>query len=220
MTTISKLTLHHYPISRSARVKWLLHELVGDDFETKRVALLQGQQFSPDFIAKNPNHGVPVLDVVYDDGSEHTIYESIAILIFLADAYADKGFAPSLSEYKKRADYLQMMAFGGSWMDMMLWQIRLNEDLLPRSVRSQALADFNRDKFVNEVEPQLIARLSQHDYVCGENFTAADCMMGQNINWARAYKMCQDDVFYHYLKRMKQREGFQKAFADASEFNT
>lgn len=220
MTRFSSLTLHHYPLSRSARVKWLLHELLGDDFKTQRVALLQGQQFNPDFIAKNPNHGVPVLDLVYADGSKQTIYESIAILIFLADAYADKGFAPSQNDYRQRADYLQMMAFGGSWMDMMLWQIRLNEDLLPRSVRSQTLADFNRDKFANEVEPQLIARLSKHDYICGDNFTAADCMMGQNINWARAYKMCQDDLFYAYLKRMKQRQGFQKAFADAAEFNT
>jgi glutathione S-transferase len=220
MTRISKLTLHHYPLSRSARVKWLLHELLGDDFETQRVALMQGQQFTPDFIAKNPNHGVPVLDVVYADGSQQTIYESIAILVFLADAYSEKGFAPSQTDLRSRADYLQMMAFGGSWMDMMLWQIRLNQDLLPRSVRSQVLADFNKDKFKNEVEPQLIARLSKHDFICGDKFTAADCMIGQNINWARAYKMCQDDIFYAYMKRMKQREGFQKAFADASEFNT
>ena len=220
MTSITKITLHHYPLSRSARVKWLLHEVLGDDFETKRVALLQGQQFSPDFIAKNPNHGVPVLDVVYEDGSEQTIYESIAILIFLADTYSEKGCAPSPKDLRARADYLQMMAFGGSWMDMMLWQIRLNQDLLPKAVRSQALADFNKDKFINEVEPQLIARLSKHNYICGENFSAVDCMIGQNINWARAYKMCQDDIFYAYMKRMKQREGFQKAFADASEFNT
>ncbi len=220
MKTIRSLSLYHYPLSRSARVKWLLHELVGDKFEVKRVGLLQGQQFSKDFISKNPNHGVPVLDVTYSDGTEQTIYESIAIMIFLADAFADKGLAPSLDNHSARADYLQMMAFGGSWMDMMLWQIRLNEDLLPRSVRSIALAKFNRDKFVNEVEPQLIKRLESQDYICGDNFTAADCMMGQNINWARAYKLCQDDIFYAYMKRMKQRPSFQKAFADAAEFNT
>ncbi len=219
MTTIQSLKLYHYPLSRSARVKWLLHELLDEGFETERVALLQGQQFSSDFIAKNPNHGVPVLDVTYSDGGEQTVYESIAIMIFLADAYADKGLAPEAKDLQKRSDYLQMMAFGGSWMDMMLWQIRLNEDLLPRSVRSDALAKYNRDKFENEVEPQLLARLSKQDFICGENFSAVDCMIGQNINWARAYKLCQDDVFYAYMKRMKQRPAFQKAFADAHEFN-
>jgi glutathione S-transferase len=220
MTKIQTLTLYHYPLSRSARVKWLLHELLDDDFTVKRVGLMQGQQFAEDFIKKNPNHGVPVLDVNYEDGTEQTIYESIAILVFLADAYAEKSLAPDLDDLAARAGFLQMMAFGGSWMDMMLWQIRLNEDLLPKSVRSESLAKFNRDKFANEVEPQLLKRLTAHPYICGDSFTAADCMMGQNINWARAYKLCQDDMFYAYMKRMKQRPAFQKAFADAHEFNT
>jgi len=30
---IQKLKLYHMPASRSARVKWVLHEAVGDDFE-------------------------------------------------------------------------------------------------------------------------------------------------------------------------------------------
>jgi glutathione S-transferase len=218
MTNIASLTLHHYPLSRSARVKWLLHELLNDGFETKRVALRKGAQFSADFLAKNPNHGVPVLDVTYESGETQTIYESIAILVFLADAYAEKELAPPPSQAQNRADYLQLIAFGGAWMDMMLWQIRLNEDLLPRSVRSASLAQFNRDKFKNEVEPQLLSRLDKHDYMCAFGFSAADCMIGQNINWARAYGLCQDDRFYAYMKRMKQREAFQQAFADASEF--
>ena len=30
---IDRLKLYHYPASRSARVKWMLHEVVGDGFE-------------------------------------------------------------------------------------------------------------------------------------------------------------------------------------------
>ena len=36
---IQRLKLYHYPASRSARVKWMLHEVVGDAFEVARVAL-------------------------------------------------------------------------------------------------------------------------------------------------------------------------------------
>ncbi len=36
---IDRLKLYHYPASRSARVKWALHEVVGDDFEVEKVAL-------------------------------------------------------------------------------------------------------------------------------------------------------------------------------------
>lgn len=218
MTAISHLTLHHYPLSRSVRVKWLLHEILGDDFDVVRVPLMQGGQFAQDFISKNPNHGVPVLDVRYDDGTTQSIFESGAIMIWLADAYPALGFAPSISDLRARADYLQMLQLGASWMDMMLWQIRLNEDLLPRAVRSQALADFNRDKIKNEIEPQLAARLSRHDFICGDTFSAADCMTGHNVGWARAYGLCDGDVFSTYRSRLSKRAAFGKAYADSDSF--
>jgi glutathione S-transferase len=216
MSDISNLTLYHYPLSRSARVKWLLHEMRGEDFETVRVALRQGGQFTPEFLAKNPNHGVPVLDVTYADGAEQTITESLAILIWLADQ--DDRFAPSPNDLRARADYLHIMALGGSWMDQLLWNIRLHESILPKSARNETFAAFNRDKIENEVAPQLAKRLSAQAFICGDTFSAADCMMGQNINWAGAYGLCRNDVFKSYMARMKARPAFQMAFADAKDF--
>ena len=216
--TIDTLTLHHYPLSRSVRIKWLLHEILEDNFKTIRVPLMQGGQFSETFLEKNPNHGVPVLDITYKNGTQQSIFESGAILIWLADTYAQKGFAPSLSELVKRADYLQMVQLGASWMDMMLWQVRLNEDLLPKSIRSDALAQFNRDKIKNEIEPQLRKRLSKHDYICGDTFSAADCLTGHNIGWARAYGLCMDDVFSAYRSRLSKRTAFIRAHDDKDDF--
>ena len=216
MSDISKITLYHYPLSRSARVKWLLHEMRGEDFDTVRVALRQGGQYTPEFLAKNPNHGVPVLDVTYADGSEQTISESLAILTWLADQ--DGRFAPAPHELRARADYLHIMALGGSWMDQLLWNIRLHETILPDAARSPAFAIFNRDKIENEIAPQLAERLSKQDYICGDNFTAADCLMGQNLNWAGAYGLCRGDVFKSYMSRMKARPAFQMAFSDAKDF--
>jgi len=216
MTYISKIKLYHYPLSRSARVKWLLHEMRGEDFETVRVALRQGGQYTPEFLAKNPNHGVPVLDVTYADGTEQTISESLAILTWLADQ--DDRFAPSPQSLRARADYLHVMALGGSWMDQLLWNIRLHETILPKTARNPDFAQFNRDKIENEIAPQLAKRLSNHDYMCGETFTAADCLMGQNINWASAYGLCRGEVFKSYMSRMKARPAFQMAFSDAKEF--
>ena len=215
---ITQIKLYHYPLSRSVRTKWILHEVLGDDFEVERTPLMQGGQFAPEFLARNPNHGVPVLDITYRSGETQSLYESGAQLIWLADAYAEEALAPALDNLSARADYLQMIHFGGSWMDMMLWQIRLNEDLLPRSVRSDALAQFNRDKLKNEVEPQLIARLETHDFICGEAFSAADCMIGHNVGWARAYGLCKGKVFDAYRSRLAKRGAFAKAYADADSF--
>ena len=216
MTNISNLTLYHYPLSRSARVKWLLHEMRGEDFKTVRVALRKGEQYTPEFLAKNPSHGVPVLDVDYDDGTSQTITESTAILTWLADL--DFRFAPRPEDHRARAIYLQMMALGGSWMDQMLWNIRLHEDILPKTARNQEYAQFNRDKIENEIAPQLLARLDQGEFICGDSFTAVDCLTGQNLNWARAYGLCNHPDFKAYMGRMKSRPAFQLAFADAKEF--
>jgi glutathione S-transferase len=217
---IKSIKLYHYPLSRSVRTKWMLHEVLGEEFEVERVPLLQGGQFSEAFLDKNPNHGVPVLDVIYSDSTTQSLFESGAQLIWLADSYSEKGLAPALDDVRGRADYLQMMHFGGSWMDMMLWQIRLNEDLLPKKVRSPALAQFNRDKLKNEVEPQLERRLGEHDYICGDHFTAADCMIGHNVGWARAYGLCLAPVFDAYHSRLAKREAFKLAYADADSFGT
>ena len=51
-----RLKLYHYPATRSARVKWLLHELLDDDFDVEVVPLYEGAQYSEDYLAKNPNH--------------------------------------------------------------------------------------------------------------------------------------------------------------------
>ena len=216
MSNIAKLSLYHYPLSRSARVKWLLHEMRGEDFETIRVQLMQGEQFTEEFQAKNPSRAVPVLDVTYDDGSQQTITESQAILTWLGDV--DGRFAPSPTDLRARASYLQVMALGGSWMDQMLWNIRLHETLLPKPARNEAFATLNRDRIKNEIAPQLVQRLETHDFICGDTFTAADCMTGHNLNWAGAYGLCRDDVFKAYMGRLKSRPAFQMAFADAAEF--
>lgn len=216
--SIAHIKLYHYPLSRSVRTKWLLHEILGDNFDVERTPLMQGGQFAAEFLGRNPNHGVPVLDITYENGESQSMFESGAQLIWLADAFPDLPLAPAVTDLPARADYLQMIHFGGSWMDMMLWQIRLNEDLLPRKVRSEALAQFNRDKLKNEVEPQLMARLETHDFICGDSFSAADCMMGHNVGWARAYGLCEGGIFDAYRSRLAKRAAFRKAYADAESF--
>lgn len=170
----------------------------------------------PDFLAKNPNHAVPVLDITYEDGTEQTMFESGAMMVWLADVHGQ--LAPRPDEFAARANYMQMMFFGSSHMDMSLWQIRLNESLFPDAMRSPAAAKFNRDKIETEMMPQLELRLGATSYICGDKFTAADCLMVQNVNWARAYGLCRTPVFDAYISRISKRESFIKAYSDASQF--
>ncbi len=216
--TRKKLLLHHFPGSRSTRVRWALHETVGDDFELHRVDLYGGEQYAPEYLASNPNHNVPVLEITFAGGATHCMLESVAMVEWLVDAFPEKQLAPAIELSAARADYLQMLHFGGSWMDMMLWQIRVHEHILPSDQVDQRTIDRYRKKFVREVEPQLLARLQSRPFVCGKQFSGADIVIGHNVVWARAYQLCEDPVFEAYLLRLGERPAFQLAFSDINEF--
>ncbi len=214
----TRLKLYHYPATRSARVKWLLHELLDDDFDIEVVPLYEGVQYSEDFLRKNPNHNVPTLEITLDNGESHIMLESGAMVSLLADLFPDKGLAPAPDVFSlARADYLQMLHFGTSWMDMMLWQIRIHTHLLGNDSDQKTIARYN-DKFTQEVEPQLLSRLENTGYICGDQFSAVDCVMGQNVLWARAYGLCQPTLFSDYIDRLSQRPAFAKAYADMGDF--
>lgn len=218
--TIENLKLYHYPASRSARVKWLLHELVGDDFEVEIVSLYDGEQFAPDYLRLNPNHSVPMLEITTTDGEFLVMIESGAMISFLADAYPEMKLAPPAdSGSLARADYLQMLHFGASWMDMMLWQIRVHEHLLPDDERDPRTIARYRKKFTDEAEPQLITRLEKSAFVCGDEFCAVDCIIAHSVAWANRYGLCTHSAFRGYLSHVSKRPAFAMAFADAGQFS-
>lgn len=197
----------------------MLHEVLDDDFEVEVVQLYKGQQYRPAYLERNPNHAVPTLEVTFADGGVLNMVESGAMVGWLADAFPEKQLAPPADSLSpERSDYLQMLHFGASWMDMMLWQVRIHEHVLPEDQKDSRTIDRYRDKFTKEVEPQLGSRLDAGGYVCGEKFSAADCVIGHNVTWARGYGLCQDEVFRKYLSRVSKRPAFVKAFADAREF--
>lgn len=215
---IQNLKLFHYPVTRSARVKWILHELVGDAFEVEKVELYTAAQYNTEFLLVNPNHCVPALQITWNTGAIQNMIESAAMVAFLADAYPHTDLAPLPGASPERADYLQMLHFGSTWMDMMLWQIRIHEHVLPVAERDPRTIARYRKKFADEVEPQIALRLDQASYICGDKFTAADCVVGHSVMWARGYGLCQSDVFRPYLSTLAKRPAFVSGFSDAKQF--
>jgi GST-like protein len=67
------------------KVQIMLDEL-GAPYRLTRVDVWKGENFSPDFVAINPNKKVPVLiDDDGPDGAPITVFESGAILVYLAE---------------------------------------------------------------------------------------------------------------------------------------
>jgi glutathione S-transferase len=97
--------------------------------------------------------------------------------------------------------------------------VRIHEDVLPEPARDPRTVARYRHKFAAEVEPQLARRLEAAPFICGEAFTAADCVIGHDVVWARGYGLCQDELFRKYVSRLSKRPAFALAFADAREFS-
>jgi glutathione S-transferase len=214
-----RFKLYHYPATRSVRVKWMLHEVVDDDFEVELVPVYEGKQYEAEYLSKNPNHNVPTLEISMPDGRSVHMLESGAMVTLLADAFPEKGLAPPPTPFSlERADYLQMLYFGASWMDMILWQVRVHEHLLTDDDKDPRTIKRYRNKFISEIEPQLRKRFERQPFICGDAFTAADCVIGHNVIWARGYGLCRDEIFRSYISRVSKRPAFVKAFSDVEAF--
>jgi glutathione S-transferase len=97
------LTFYYHPLSPMARRVWITLLEKEIPFEPVIVKLQDKQQFSPDFLALNPFHHVPVL---VDEGL--CLIESIAILDYLELQYPTPALMPQSPAAISRIKMLQM----------------------------------------------------------------------------------------------------------------
>ena len=72
------ITLYAHGSPNPHKISIALEEL-GLPYETKIINIWEGEQFSPEITALNPNAKVPA---IVDHETGHTIYESNAILLY------------------------------------------------------------------------------------------------------------------------------------------
>ena len=173
------------------------------------------------FLAINPNHAVPALSFTDADGESVTMFESCAIVSFLADSLAAGRLAPRPGPTKARAEYEKWLWWAGSWMDQLLWQIRQHGKggILPPDQQDPRVVARTEDKWRAEIEPQLCAQLSSSGgpFLLGE-FSAVDCVVGHCVRWSQAYGLSAVPQLEEYLAACTEREAFKRTYADADTF--
>lgn len=126
------LKLIHFPQSRSLRVVWALEEL-GVEAEIETCLLDRQYLKSPEYKTLNPLGKTPV----FFDG-DHRIVESIAIIEYIANKYAD-GRLTRKADDDDFGAYLQWLNFGeagmGGYVNMLIAQTAL----LPEDQRIPAM---------------------------------------------------------------------------------
>lgn len=170
-----KLTLYHLSGSRSQRVRWLLEEL-GLNYRLKIIDLFKGEGNTPDYRALHPLGQLPAIKV---DGS--TMFESGAIVQWLADTNLEKGFAPPLDSPDRR-DFDQWMYFSVTNLENPAWEIMLHGKILPKETAIQEIIPFATEKLL-QVFTVLDNELKKKNYMVANAFSAVDIMIGYILMW-------------------------------------
>jgi len=162
------LTLYHMAPSRSSTILWLLEE-IGQPYHVHALDMKRGENREPAYLAINPLGKVPA---VVHDGV--VITETGAICAYLADAFPEAGLCVPLGD-PRRGPYLKWLFFGAGCMDAALMDRMLKREPGPTSAIGYRDIDSMLDVIAKAVEPG--------PYLLGEQFTAADVMIGSGLRW-------------------------------------
>jgi len=191
------MKLYEFGPTRSIRVRWTLQEL-GLDFEAVTVNLVKGAHREPAFLTINPAGKVPVLA----DG-DLVISESVAIVLYLAEKYADRGLTPTSLAAKGR--FYQWLLFAATELEQPLWRISRHTALYPEPLRLPADIELAREDFLSMGRITEV-HLRDHQYVVGNAVTIADFVLAYTLDWAGEVGLLEDfPACRTYVERMYAR---------------
>ena len=195
------ITLYMHPVSApSKRVRILLDEL-DLPYQLATVELLQKEQFQPEFLAKNPNGKVPVLEY---EGK--MMWESSAILYEVAAKHPESNLIPQ--NQGDTADMLRWMFWTVAHFDPAVVGIAFERRVKPKigsEPNEEKIAELtvSAKRFSNVLNQAL----EGNTWLLGDQYTIADISVGCT---ARLLSYCQLDLspFNHlnaWLERLQQR---------------
>ena len=197
---MADLTLYHASPSRSSIVLWMLEEL-GQPYDIKLLRLSQGDNMKPDYLAINPMGKVPALK-----HGDTVITEAAAICTYLADAFPDAKLNIPIGT-PRRGVYLKWLFFGPSCIEP-----AVIDRAAPRKepARRGMLGYGDFDTVMNVVAKAV----EKGPWLMGEQFTAADVVIGANLRFGMMFKMIPErKEFSDYAARIAARPAAQHAEA-------
>ncbi|MEE9588669.1 MAG: glutathione S-transferase C-terminal domain-containing protein [Hyphomicrobiaceae bacterium] len=161
------IDFHYAPTPNGWKVAIMLEECELE-YQTILMSLANGDQFKPDFLAISPNAKMPAILDRPRDGEEVSVFESGAILIYLAEK-TDR-FMPT--DAKAHKELLEWMFWQVGNQGPMAGQLSHFVNYAPDG------QDYSRNRYAGEYERNLAVldrRLEGRDYILGD-YSIADMM--------------------------------------------
>jgi len=201
---MAKLMLYHASPSRSSVVLWMLEEL-GEPYDIHQLSLQKGENREPDYLAINPMGKVPALR-----HGDTVITELAAICTYLADEFPKANLAVPVGT-PRRGLYLKWLFFGPGCLESAVIDRAAPRKEEPRR-GMLGYGDFDTTMNV------LAAAVAKGPWLMGEQFTAADVVLGANVRWGMMFKMIPErPEFTAYAARIAARPAAQRADAKDKE---
>ncbi|MES2002276.1 MAG: glutathione S-transferase family protein [Pseudomonadota bacterium] len=195
---MADLKFYTNPQSRGATVRWMLEE-IGQPYDTEILGYGTSMKAAP-YLAINPMGKVPA---IVHHGK--VVTEVAAICLYLADAFPAAGLAP---DPKDRADYYRWAFFTAGPVEAAFTNRTMGWEAPPER---QAMVGYGTyDTAIATLERAITGK----PYIAGDRFTAADLIVGANINFMLMFKMLEPTpAFTDYAARMTDRDAYRRATA-------
>jgi glutathione S-transferase len=197
---LANLTLFHASPSRSSIARWMLEE-IGEPYDLHVLSLAKGEQRAPDYLAVNPMGKVPALK-----HGDTVITEAAAICTYLADEFPQARLNVPVGD-PRRGTYLKWLFFAPSCIEP-----AITDRAFPRKEEPRrgmlGYGDFDT------VMAVVAAAVEPGPYLMGEQFTAADVVLGSTLRWGMMFGVLpKRPEFVAYVGRLEQRPALKRAIA-------
>jgi len=200
------ITLYGSGQSRSFRALWALEES-GLPFEYAPVNIgRKGEGGTQTDAYRQHNFQGKVPSLI--DG-ELIVNESAAIVNYIAACVPEKALIPT-EDIALRAYYDEICFFVLSDLEQPLWTYGKHTFVLPKAHRVKAVLDTARWEFEKSLKA-LNQYVTEKEFVVGEQFTMADVLIAQTLQWAQRFDFALPTDLKSYKDNLYQRPACQRA---------
>jgi glutathione S-transferase len=195
-----ELVFYTHPMSRGRIARWMLEEL-GQPYRTEVLdyaSTIKG----PAYLAINPMGKVPA--IVHGDV---VVTECAAICAYLADAFPDAALAPPPGS-RARGEWYRWLFFGAGPLEA-----ATTNQALGVTVPDERRGMVGYGALVTVVDT-LERWVSEHEFLAGGRFSAADVYLGSQIGWGMQFGTIEKrPALAQYVGRILMRPAAQRAKA-------
>lgn len=197
------IIFYHAPQSRALVVHWMLEE-AGASYRMELIDIRKGESREPAYLTVNPMGKVPA---IAHEGV--VVTETAAICAYLADLFPQARLAPPIGD-PRRGLYYKWLFFGPGCLEPAVTDRALQRQPGPRGMLGYGDFDTLMSVIAAAVEPG--------PYLLGEQFTAADVVLGSGLRWGMLTKAIPErPELVAYVRRLEERPALQRTMRKDAE---